>query len=90
MITMLLLGGLLDLLTAVLDAIPDLTLPFGTIPETFAGVVGGALGGLDAVVPITEVSVLVGWVLTVYLPVVFAYATARWVFTHLPVIGNGG
>lgn len=86
-----LLGGLLDVLTAILTAIPDASLPAGAadVLETFAEEIGGKVGGLDSVLPITEASVLVGWILGTYVPVVVAYQVAHWVWTHLPVIGNG-
>lgn len=83
-------SGLLDLLTALLGAIPDLTLPFGDYPEDFAVEIGGALGGLDGVVPISESAVVAGWALTAYLPVAVSFQITRWVYTHLPVVGNGG
>jgi len=90
MITDLIVGGILDLLTALLDALPDLTLPFGTYPEQFASTIGGGLGGLDGILPITEVAVVVGWVLTTFVPVAIAFHITRWVYEHLPIVGNGG
>lgn len=92
MIVRLLLGGLLDLLTAVLDAVPDAPLPAvaSDALEDFATELGGSLGGLDSVVPITEVAVFVGWVLSTYVPIILTYQVAHWVWTHLPVFGNGG
>lgn len=83
---MALVGGL----TEILEAIPDGTIETGTYLETFAERVGGALGGLDAVVPISECLVVVSWVLVTYVPMVITFLVARFVFTHLPVIGNGG
>lgn len=80
-------GGLL---IAVLGALPDLTLPVGDHMDDFAAAIGGALGGLDGILPISELSEVAAWVLVTYVPVVFAYNSARWVYTHLPVIGNGG
>lgn len=82
--------GVLSMLTAILAALPDLSLPAGGYVDDFAAAIGGALGGLDGFLPITEVSTFAGWVLGVYLPVVVAYNVSRWVYTHLPVIGNGG
>lgn len=90
MITELVFTSLGALLLALLEFLPDLTLPVGDYPEDFAQAIGSALGGLDGLLPITEVAEVAGWVLTVYVPVVIAYSAARWVYTHLPVIGNGG
>lgn len=92
MIVDLLVGGLLDLLTLVLAAIDDVSLPgaASTALEDLATEIGGKLGGLDSVVPITEASVFVGWVLGTYVPVIVAYQVAHWIWTHLPIIGNGG
>lgn len=90
MIVDLILEAVTGVLVALLDALPDLTLPVGTYPDDFAEALGGALGGLDGILPISELALVVAWVLTVYVPVVFAYNMARWVYTHLPVIGNGG
>lgn len=92
MIVLVLVGGLLDVLAAVLGAIPDASLPAiaSTSLEDFAEEIGGALGGLDSLLPITEAAVFVGWVLGTYVPIAVAYYVAHWVWTHLPVIGNGG
>lgn len=90
MIPKAILNSVAGLLVAILDALPDLTLPVGTYPEDFAEAIGGALGGLDGILPISELATVTAWILTVYVPVVFAYSMARWVYTHLPVIGNGG
>lgn len=85
-----LLTAILGGLTAILEAIPDATLPVGTYPAQFASAIGGALGGLDGFLPITEMSVVVGWVLATYVPLCLAYYLTLWIYTHLPVIGNGG
>lgn len=90
MIVEAILNTIAGLLVELLEAIPDLTLPVGTYPEDFAEALGGALGGLDGVLPISELALVTAWILTVYVPVVFAYSMARWVYTHLPIIGNGG
>lgn len=86
-----LLGGLLAVLTAVLGAIPDAALPSvaATALEDFAEQIGGALGGLDGMLPISEVAVFVGWVLGTWLPAIAAYQVAHWVWGHIPVFGNG-
>lgn len=80
----------LGALTALLDALPDLALPTGDYVEDFAQALGGALGGLDGILPIEETATVVSWILVTYLPIVLSYNMARWVYTHLPVIGNGG
>lgn len=90
MIVQALVEGVLYVLTALLEAIPDVTLPFGNYPDRFAQEIGGALGSLDAVVPVTEASVVVGWFLVSYVPIVVTFVVVRWVYEHLPVIGNGG
>lgn len=90
MITELVVNALLGLLTVILEALPDLTVPLGDYTDDFAEAIGGALGGLDGFLPISEMAVVVAWILTTYLPVVVAYNVSRWVYTHLPVIGNGG
>lgn len=90
MIVEAILVGLLSLLANILEALPDLTVPVGDYTDDFAEAIGGALGGLDGFLPITELATVAGWILTVYVPVVVAYHVARWVYTHLPVIGNGG
>lgn len=90
MIVQTILEAISGLLVTILDALPDLTLPVGTYPEDFATAIGGALGGLDGILPISETALVVAWVLTVYVPVVFAYNMTRWIYTHLPIIGNGG
>lgn len=90
MLTDLLITSVLGPLTLLLEALPDVELPVGTYVEDFAAAIGGALGGLDGILPITEVAEVTGWILTVYVPVVIAYTVARWVYTHLPIIGNGG
>lgn len=82
--------AVMGLLNVILEALPDVTVPVGDYTDDFAEAIGGALGGLDGFLPITETATLVGWVLTVYVPVVVAYHVARWIYTHLPVIGNGG
>lgn len=89
MITDLIIEAVLGALTYLLEQIPDLSIPVGTYPEDFAGIIGGALGGLDGFLPISETVEVVGWVLVTYIPVVVAYQLTRWVYTHLPVIGNG-
>lgn len=90
MITELVVNALLGLLTVILEALPDVTVPVGDYTDDFAEAIGGALGGLDGFLPISETATVVAWILTVYLPVVVAYNVSRWVYTHLPVIGNGG
>lgn len=90
MVVELIVTSLLSLLTAILEALPDLTVPVGDYPTEFAEAIGGALGGLDGFLPIVEMATVAGWVLGVYVPVVVAYNVTRWLYTHLPVIGNGG
>lgn len=90
MIVVAIVDAIVGALVAVLDALPDLTLPFGDYPTEFAELLGGALGGLDSVVPITEAATVAGWVLITYVPIVIAFSVTRWIYTHLPVIGNGG
>lgn len=92
MITDLIVGGLLDLLTVILDAVPDAPLPgvASDALEDFATELGASLGGLDSIIPITEASVFVGWVLGTYIPIVITYQVAHWIWTHLPIVGNGG
>lgn len=85
-----LLTAVLGGLTSLLEAIPDATLDDGGYPEQFAEAIGGAMGGLDGFLPISELVVVVGWILTTYLPVCVVFYTVRWIYTHLPVIGNGG
>lgn len=91
MIVELIVTALLALLTVILEAIPDANLPeaAATALESFATTIGGALGGLDSMLPVTEVATFVGWVLGTYVPIMVAYQIAHWVWTHLPVIGNG-
>lgn len=91
MIIELLVTALLGLLTLVLEAIPDANLPVaaGNALSSLATTIGGSLGGLDAMLPISEVATFVGWVLGTYVPIMVAYQIAHWVWTHLPVIGNG-
>lgn len=90
MIVEAILVGVLGALTTLLETIPDATLPVGTYPAQFAEAIGGALGGLDGFLPISEMAVVVGWVLATYVPVVLTYHLVLWIYTHLPVIGNGG
>lgn len=90
MIVDLLISGALEVVSGLLGFIPDGANPFGAATEEYAELVGSAVGGLDGLLPITELLVAVGWVLTTYVPVVVTYSVARWVYTHLPVIGNGG
>lgn len=90
MIPLRVVQALLGLLTLILEAIPDGTLPVGDYVEDFATAIGGALGGLDGFLPITEMSVVVGWIMVTYVPIVVTYHIVRWAYTHLPVIGNGG
>lgn len=79
----------IGLLLAGLDAIiPDVDVPFDTELADFAEFVGANLGGLDNFLPITEVAVVVGWALTVYLPFVVAFVVVRWVFSHIPAVGG--
>lgn len=84
--------ALLGLLQAILSAIPDASLPAAasTVLSDFATLLGSQLGGLDGMLPISEIGAVVGWVLGTYVPVVIAYQIAHWVWTHLPIIGNGG
>lgn len=91
MVVEFIVGALLDLLTLVLAAIPDVSLPAiaSDSLESLATTIGGQLGGLDQVVPITEAAVFLGWVLGTYVPIMVAYQIAHWVWTHLPIIGNG-
>jgi hypothetical protein len=88
----LLVTGLLDLLTLILETIPDASLPAvaSNALEDFAIEIGAALGGLDGMLPISEIGVFVGWVLGTYVPIIVAYQIAHWVWAHLPVIGSGG
>lgn len=90
MIVELLVTGLFDILSGLLGFVPDGANPFGASTEDYADALGSAVGGLDGLLPITELLVAVGWVLTTYVPVVMSYSVARWIYTHLPVIGNGG
>lgn len=90
MVIELLFEVLLGALTAMLEAIPNGELDTGTYIDDFAEMVGGGVGALDAVVPVTEAMFMLSWVLITYVPCVIAFTIARWVFTHLPVIGNGG
>lgn len=76
--------------TSLLEVIPDGTLPVGTYPEDFAEAIGGALGGLDGFLPISEMALVVGWALTVYFPIVLVYYLVLWIYTHIPVFGAGG
>ncbi len=87
-----LVGGLLDLLTLIFGVIPDASLPAvaASSLDSFASEIGGALGGLDGFLPISEVAVFIGWVLGTFVPIMIAYQVSHWVWTHLPVIGNGG
>lgn len=91
MIVELAVEALLGLLTLILEAIPDGSLPSvaATALEQFADVIGGALGGLDGILPITEVAVFVGWALGTYVPIAVTYQVSHWIWTHLPIIGNG-
>lgn len=91
MVIELVLDVLLGLLTLVLEAIPDATLPViaTNALNDLATEIGGALGGLDGMLPISEVAVFVVWVLGTYVPIVAAYKVSVWVWGHLPVIGNG-
>lgn len=91
MIVELLVTGLLGILTLILEAIPDASLPGAAADmlTDFAGTIGGALGGLDSLLPITELATFVGWVLGTYVPIAVAYQSAMWVWAHLPVIGSG-
>lgn len=89
MITEAIVSALLGALTSILEAIPNGTIDTGTYLEDFAERVGGALGGLDTIVPVSECMVVVSWVLITYVPMVIAFMVARFVWTYLPVIGNG-
>lgn len=84
--------ALLGVLSLALSAIPDGSLPAAAAGylSSFASTIGGALGGLDAVLPITEAAIFVGWILGTYVPIVVTYRITHWVYVHLPVIGNGG
>lgn len=79
----------MSLLTTILEAIPDVEVPVGDYPDDFAGIIGGSLGGLDGFLPISETAEVVGWVLLTYVPVVVAFQITRWVYTHIPIVGNG-
>lgn len=91
MIIELLVGALLDVLTYLLDLIPDASLPAAAANalDSFAGQIGGSLGGLNGLLPISECMVFIGWVLGTYVPIVIALQTSMWVWAHLPIIGNG-
>lgn len=86
-----LVGGLLSVIAAVLRVIPDQPLPSiaSDALDDFAVEIGGALGGLDGLLPISEIAVFVGWVLGTWLPAMVTYQVAHWVWGHLPIIGNG-
>lgn len=90
MIVELIVTGLLDIIGGLLELVPDGGNPFGAVTEDYAEGLGSAVGGLDGLLPISEMLTAVGWVLTTYVPVVVTYNVSRWVYTHLPVIGNGG
>jgi len=91
MIVELLVTAILDLLTLILSAIPDASLPASAadILTDFASTIGGALGGLDSILPITELAIIAGWILGTYVPIAVAYQTSLWVWAHIPVIGSG-
>lgn len=91
MIVDLLVGALLDLFSLILSAIPDASLPASasTALEDFAVQIGGALGGFDSFLPITELSIFIGWVLGTFVPIAISFQIAFWVWAHLPVIGSG-
>lgn len=78
-------GALVSALGAI---IPDVPMPFSDELSDFAVFVGSTLGGLNAFLPITEVAVVVGWALTVYLPFVITYVSIRWIVSHVPAIGG--
>lgn len=78
-----LITGLVDVLVGIA---PDLTLPFGTYPTQFANFAGSQLAGLNTILPITELAIVVGWVLSLYVPVVFTFYVVRWIWAHVPFI----
>jgi hypothetical protein len=65
--------------TAIFDGLGD-----------FADDIGSRLGGLNGFLPISEIAVVQGFALTVFLPFVVSFAIFRWLWQHLPYIGGGG
>lgn len=92
MIVELLVSAVLDLLTLILSTIPDATLPTAATDalDSFATIVGGSLGGLDRVFPVTEVSTFVGWVLVTVVPILGVWCVSFWAWKNAPIIGGNG
>jgi hypothetical protein len=87
----LMLVPLLDALTFLLELVPDASLPAvaSNALDNLAVQIGGTLGGLDQLLPISECAIFVGWVLGTLVPIAVVLQTSTWVWSMLPVIGNG-
>jgi len=88
MITELLLSAFMALASSLGALLPTVTVPFEDDLALFADFIGSQLGGLDNIVPISEVAPTIGWALTVYLPFVIAFYSVRWVYSMIPVVGQ--
>lgn len=90
------LRWLLELIALLLDAvsflIPDVDLPSSvtTLVDDFGPIIVGYLFALNGILPVAELATFAGWVMTLYLPAAVTYAIARWLYSHIPVLGKGG
>jgi hypothetical protein len=87
---------LLSLIELLLDGvallIPDVDLPSSvtTLVDDFGPIIVGYLFALNGLLPVAELATFAGWVMTLYLPAAVTYSIARWLYSHIPVLGKGG
>jgi hypothetical protein len=87
-ITDALLGLVVSLVEVLVGLLPDVTVPFASDIASFGSLIGSYAGGLDGLIPISEMMVPIGWAVTVYIPFVLTFYVVRWVYAKVPVIGQ--
>ena len=88
MITEAIVSAVLGVIDMLVSLLPEVTFTFASTLTEFAELIGSQLGGLNNILPISEVAVPLGWALTVYLPFVVVFYIVRWVYSKIPVIGQ--
>lgn len=79
--------GIMGLLDSI---VPDIDLDeYIADAESGATWAGSMVGFLSPVLPVSTLADFAAWMVATYLPCWLLFVTVRWVYAHLPVIGNG-